>query len=130
MSPLAVLLIAGLASLPTMATDTRLERNVLGTTLTACGSGTGFQRNGFCVAPVGDSGVHVVCAEVTADFLAFSAKQGNDLITPRPHFRFPGLHPGDHWCLCAGRWLEAMRKNVAPPVVLEVRVQLRQQWPV
>ena len=63
-------------------------------------------------------GRHVVCALVTAEFLAFSASRGNDLVTPRPEYEFPGLQPGDRWCLCAGRWREALDAGVAPPVVL------------
>jgi uncharacterized protein (DUF2237 family) len=63
--------------------------------------------------------VHVVCAEVTEEFLAFSQRVGNDLSTPRPEYDFPGLQPGDRWCLCAGRWAEALEAGVAPPVVLE-----------
>jgi uncharacterized protein len=63
--------------------------------------------------------VHVVCAEVTEEFLAFSQRAGNDLSTPRPEYEFPGLQAGDRWCLCAGRWAEALEAGVAPPVVLE-----------
>jgi uncharacterized protein (DUF2237 family) len=79
---------------------------------------TGFYRTGCCETGPEDVGLHVVCAQVTEAFLRFSAQQGNDLITPRPEFGFPGLVPGDRWCLCAARWLEAYRAGVAPPVIL------------
>ena len=79
---------------------------------------TGFFRDGCCKTGPEDLGTHVVCAKVTAEFLAFSAEQGNDLSTPRPEYRFAGLKPGDRWCLCANRWLEALNAGVAPPVVL------------
>ena len=96
-------------------------RNVLNGPLKTCGTDpmTGFYRTGCCDTGGGDVGIHVVCAEVTAEFLAFSAEQGNDLSTPAPHFGFPGLRPGDRWCLCAERWKEAYEAGVAPPVVLE-----------
>ena len=96
-------------------------RNVLGTELEDCSHDprTGFFRDGCCRTGHGDVGVHVVCARVTARFLAFSRSVGNDLSTPRPEFGFPGLQPGDAWCLCASRWAEAHRAGVAPPVVLE-----------
>lgn len=77
---------------------------------------TGFFRTGCCETDDTDVGRHVVCAEMTAEFLAFSARRGNDLSTPRPGF--PGLAPGDRWCVCAARWLEAFEADVAPPVVL------------
>lgn len=95
--------------------------NVLGTPLQACcfAPRTGFYRDGYCRTGPGDHGVHVVCTEVTAEFLAFSKEAGNDLNTPRPEYEFPGLQPGDRWCLCAGRWVEALQAGVAPPVVLE-----------
>jgi uncharacterized protein (DUF2237 family) len=80
---------------------------------------TGFSRNGCCDSGAGDSGIHVVCAEVTAEFLAFSASRGNDLATPAPHFGFAGLRPGDRWCLCVERWQEALEAGVAPPVILD-----------
>ena len=96
-------------------------RNVLGTELQDCSHDpmTGFYRDGCCRTGRGDQGVHVVCARVTAEFLEFSKAAGNDLSTPRPEYRFPGLQPGDQWCLCAARWSEAHRAGVAPPVVLE-----------
>ncbi len=97
----------------------RGARNVIGTALRACPSRstTGFYRDGFCSTGADDTGVHVVCATVTDAFLAFSADQGNDLITPRG--AFPGLRDGDGWCLCAARYREAFDAGVAPPVVVE-----------
>jgi len=96
-------------------------RNVLNGPLKTCGTDpmTGFYRTGCCDTGGGDVGIHVVCAEMTAEFLAFSVERGNDLVTPVPHFGFPGLRPGDRWCLCAERWKEAYEAGVAPPVVLE-----------
>ncbi|MEM1350513.1 MAG: DUF2237 domain-containing protein, partial [Myxococcota bacterium] len=80
---------------------------------------TGFYRDGCCNTGPQDRGLHVVCAVVTDEFLAFSAARGNDLSTPRPEFRFPGLTGGDQWCLCALRWKEALEASVAPGVRLE-----------
>lgn len=80
---------------------------------------TGFHRDGCCRTGPHDRGVHSVCARVTEEFLRFSAARGNDLSTPNPAFGFPGLQPGDGWCLCAARWKEALEAGVAPPVVLE-----------
>jgi uncharacterized protein (DUF2237 family) len=95
--------------------------NVLGTALKPCcmAPKTGWFRDGYCRTDEQDRGLHVVCAEVDARFLAFSKARGNDLTTPRPEYAFPGLKPGDHWCLCARRWLEAHEAGAAPPVVLE-----------
>jgi hypothetical protein len=95
--------------------------NVLGTPLVPCSYDplTGFFRDGCCNTGEHDAGTHVVCARVTQEFLQFSLERGNDLITPRPQWRFAGLKPGDRWCLCAARWREAMQAGVAPPVVLE-----------
>jgi len=95
-------------------------RNVLGGALESCCTSpmTGFYRTGRCETGPQDVGLHVVCARVTAEFLAFSKAQGNDLSTPAPEFGFPGLRPGDKWCLCAGRWQQALDAGVAPPVVL------------
>ena len=95
--------------------------NVLGTPLEACCyvPKTGFFRDGYCRTDKSDFGRHVVCAEMTAAFLEFTKSQGNDLSTPRPEFGFPGLNPGDRWCLCAIRWKEACEEGVAPPVILE-----------
>jgi uncharacterized protein len=96
-------------------------RNVLGGELIACSNRplTGFFRNGCCETSAEDIGMHTVCAVMTAEFLAFSISVGNDLSTPHPAFQFPGLKPGDRWCLCAPKWKEALDAGVAPPVVLE-----------
>ena len=79
---------------------------------------TGFFRDGCCNTCKEDVGVHTVCVEVSAAFLEFSKAQGNDLLTPHPEWGFPGLKPGDRWCLCAGRWLQAQQQDAAPPVFL------------
>ncbi|MFO7746483.1 MAG: DUF2237 domain-containing protein [Orrella sp.] len=94
--------------------------NVLGEPLQACSFDplTGYFRDGCCNTDDNDHGTHVVCARMTAAFLNFSAERGNDLITPKPEWRFPGLKPGDRWCLCATRWREALGAGMAPPVVL------------
>lgn len=96
------------------------QRNVLGGPLATCSNRplTGFFRNGCCETSPEDRGSHTVCARMTAEFLSFSQESGNDLSTPRPAFGFPGLRPGDCWCLCAERWQEALEAGVAPPVVL------------
>ena len=96
-------------------------KNVLGTELMASSYDplTGYYRDGCCQTDASDAGSHLICARVTADFLAFSLSVGNDLSTPRPEYRFTGLKPGDRWCLCALRWREALEAGVAPPVVLE-----------
>ncbi len=96
-------------------------RNVLGQELMPCSNAplTGFYRNGCCETGPDDTGLHTVCAVMTAAFLAFSRSVGNDLSTPRPDFNFPGLKPGDRWCLCAPRWKEALDAGAAPGVVLE-----------
>lgn len=98
-----------------------MAKNVLGTALETCSRSplTGFTRNGKCETGPEDFGLHVLCAEVTAEFLAFSKARGNDLSTPHPDWHFPGLKPGDRWCLCVTRWKEALEAGVAPPVVLE-----------
>ena len=98
----------------------RTAQNVLGTPLEVCGTApmTGFYRDGCCETGPQDRGRHVVCAEVTAEFLAFTRQRGNDLSTPRPEYNFPGLRTGDRWCLCASRWQEALEAGVAPPVIL------------
>ena len=95
--------------------------NVLGEPLQECGRDplTGFYRDGCCETGPDDVGTHVVCAVMTAEFLAFTKGRGNDLSTPRPSLRFPGLAPGDRWCLCVSRWKEALDAGAAPPVVLE-----------
>jgi uncharacterized protein (DUF2237 family) len=94
------------------------QRNLLGQPLEPCSTEplTGFFRTGCCETDDRDHGRHVVCVEMTAEFLAFSAGAGNDLSTPRPGFA--GLRPGDRWCLCAARWQEALEADVAPPVIL------------
>ncbi len=94
--------------------------NVLGGPLQSCSRDpmTGFFRNGACDTCAEDRGSHTVCAVMTAEFLAFSKYVGNDLSTPRPEFGFAGLKPGDHWCLCAGRFLQAHEDGVAPRVLL------------
>ena len=93
-------------------------KNVLGKQLEVCSIEpmTGFYRNGCCETDLQDVGTHVVCAQVTPQFLEFNQAQGNDLSTPR--LRFPGLKPGDRWCLCVTRWKEALDAGVAPPIVL------------
>lgn len=95
-------------------------KNVLGEPLDVCCTSpmTGFYRDGCCNTGQGDVGLHIVCAEMTEDFLAFSVERGNDLVTPNTLFGFPGLKPGDRWCLCVARWKEAFEAGVAPPVVL------------
>jgi uncharacterized protein (DUF2237 family) len=96
-------------------------KNVLGEPLRSCCKSpmTGFYRTGKCDTGPGDLGLHVVCARMTAEFLAFSKSHGNDLTTPVPEAEFPGLKPGDRWCLCVARWKEAMKAGAAPPVRLE-----------
>ncbi len=95
--------------------------NVLGTPLVPCSYDplTGYFRDGCCQTDERDQGSHVICAKVTQAFLDFSRQRGNDLITPRPDYRFPGLKAGDRWCLCALRWKEAYEAGVAPKVILE-----------
>lgn len=96
------------------------ERNVLGGPLEECGTDpvTGFYRDGCCSTGPDDIGSHTVCTVVTAEFLEFQRQTGNDLTTPRPEFRFPGLRPGDRWCVVAARWLAAYEAGVPAPVVL------------
>ena len=98
-----------------------MQLNVIGETLASCSLDplTGYFRDGCCQTDASDLGNHVVCAVMTSEFLEFSLQQGNDLITERPEFQFPGLKPGDRWCLCALRWVEAVRAGVIAPVVLE-----------
>ncbi len=97
------------------------QSNVLGGPLEACCFSplTGYYRDGFCHTGSNDPGRHVVCVEVSEEFLAFSKAKGNDLSTPMPQYRFPGLKPGDKWCLCALRWREALKADMAPPVYLK-----------
>lgn len=96
------------------------QRNVLGGALEVCSTAplTGWHRDGCCGDHAGDAGRHHVCAVMTEDFLRFSLAAGNDLSTPRPEFAFPGLRPGDRWCVCAARWEEARTAGFAPPVLL------------
>ena len=98
----------------------RIPRNVLGGPLQICSERplTGFYRDGCCNTGDDDAGVHAVCVRVTAEFLAFSRSRGNDLSTPNPEFGSPGLQPGDRWCLCALRWVEALQAGVAPQLAL------------
>jgi len=105
------------------------ERNVLGGDLAPCSTDppTGFERDGCCGTHPDDRGRHELCAVMTEEFLSFSERRGNDLVTPRPALQFPGLDPGDRWCLCLGRWIEArdatraerLPETTVPPVVLE-----------
>ncbi len=96
------------------------SRNVLGGPLKACSLEpiTGFFRNGRCDTCAEDLGCHTVCVEVSLEFLAYSRAAGNDLSTPRPEYDFPGLNPGDRWCVCAARWLEAVEGGAPSPIVL------------
>ena len=98
-----------------------MAKNVLGGELRTCSRSplTGFHRNGKCETGREDYGLHVVCARMTEEFLAFSEARGNPLGTPNPEWNFPGLAPGDRWCVCVTRWKEALKAGVAPPVVLE-----------
>lgn len=106
------------------ASNDNLEKdpdlNVFGEELVPCGLDpvTGFYRDGCCSTGPQDLGSHTVCAEVTQEFLEFSKSRGNDLMTPMPQYQFPGLKPGDRWCLCADRWHEAFNAGAAPNVVL------------
>ncbi|MHC0062098.1 DUF2237 family protein [Nostoc sp. UIC 10890] len=95
-------------------------KNVIDGNLEVCCTSpmTGFYRDGLCRTGGQDFGSHVVCAQVTSEFLEFTKSQGNDLSTAVPDFNFPGLKPGDRWCLCASRWQEALEAGVAPPVIL------------
>ncbi|WP_343852415.1 DUF2237 domain-containing protein [Algoriphagus jejuensis] len=98
-----------------------MAKNVFGEKLLPCSTApmTGFYRNGCCETGEEDVGMHTVCVELTTQFLVFSKSRGNDLSTPRPEFDFPGLRPGDRWCLCATRWMEAYQSGCAPRVFLE-----------
>ena len=101
--------------------NSQISLNVLGEPLVVCGCEpmTGFFRDGKCRTGVDDRGQHTVCAIMDQEFLDFTKQSGNDLSTPVPSFGFPGLKPGDHWCLCASRWYEAYKAGVAPRVKLE-----------
>jgi hypothetical protein len=96
------------------------DKNVLGGPLAPCSMSprTGFYRDGCCNTGSDDVGMHVVCARMTHEFLEFESEHGNDLVTPAPEAGFPGLKPGDRWCVCAARWRAAFEAGVAPPVVL------------
>jgi uncharacterized protein len=96
-------------------------RNVLGSPLQVCSMSplTGFVRDGLCHTGPHDLGSHTVCVQMTAAFLDYSLQRGNDLVTPVPEYDFPGLKPGNRWCVCAARWLEAAEAGVAPPVILD-----------
>jgi uncharacterized protein (DUF2237 family) len=95
-------------------------RNVLGSELTGCcdSPATGFYRDGYCHTGPQDVGSHTVCVKVTREFLDFSVQRGNDLVTAHPEFDFPGLKPGDRWCICVARWREAFEAGAAPQVML------------
>lgn len=100
--------------------DQTIPKNVLGEPLKPCCNKikTGYFRDGFCRTNEQDMGRHVICAEVTEEFLTYTKAQGNDLSTPHPEWQFPGLKSGDRWCLCALRWQEALKAGCAPPVIL------------
>jgi uncharacterized protein len=102
-----------------------MELNVFGNPIISCCNDplTGYFRDGYCRTISQDSGKHLVCAVVTKEFLEFSASRGNNLITPIPQWNFPGLKPGDKWCLCISRWLEAVKEGKAPSIVLEATHQ-------
>lgn len=101
--------------------DERFNRNVFGQPLVPCSFAprTGYFRDGCCKTDESDRGRHVICVQLTAEFLTFSKARGNDLSTPLPHYDFPGLKSGDRWCLCALRWKEALDAGLAPKVFLE-----------
>ena len=98
-----------------------IAKNVLGSELVSCSYDplTGYLRDGCCSTDATDQGSHLICVQVTKDFLEFSKIRGNDLMTPLPHHSFAGLQPGNRWCLCALRWMEALEAGCAPPVILE-----------
>ena len=108
-------------SQPTAPNRRPAAQNVLGGPLAVCSASppTGFYRDGCCNTGPDDAGSHTVCAVMTAEFLEFTKQAGNDLSTPRPEFNFPGLQPGDRWCLCVSRWKEALDAGAAPKLVLE-----------
>jgi hypothetical protein len=107
-----------------------IRRNVLGTELQSCSDSplTGFYRDGCCNTGPEDLGLHLVCIEASAEFLAFSKQCGNDLSTPMPEYGFPGVRPGDRWCLCAMRWQEALEAGMAPRVYLEGTNEMTLEW--
>jgi len=104
-----------------MSEDLETASNVLGTALQTCCSDpvTGFYRNGKCHTGPGDYGLHVVCVQMTHDFLVFGKERGNDLMSPNPAYQFPGLKAGDRWCVCLSRWVEALQAGCAPPILLK-----------
>jgi len=106
------------------------NKNVLGGEMVPCSLAplTGFYRTGSCLVGPDDPGCHAVCCVVTEEFLAFSQASGNDLSTPMPVYGFPGLKPGDHWCVCADRWREALDAGYACPVVLEATSEAALQY--
>lgn len=102
--------------------DPNINRlNVLGESMASCCYApiTGYFRNGFCHTATTDLGQHTMCVQMTAEFLNFSQKVGNDLITPLPEVDFPGLEPGDFWCICVTRWVEAYQAGIAPPIKIQ-----------
>jgi len=107
-----------------------MPTNVLGGELECCCNDpkTGFYRDGYCRTGAQDQGLHVVCAVMTEEFLQYSYMRGNDLITPRPEYDFPGLKPGDRWCLCVQRWAEALVAGFAPQVVLAATQMSALEW--
>ncbi len=107
-----------------------MARNVLGGPLQPCSTDplTGFFRDGSCRTGSGDVGMHAVCVMATEEFLDFSARHGNDLTTPRPEAGFPGVQPGQRWCLCVSRWQEALEAGLAPPVILEATNMSALEW--
>ncbi len=107
-----------------------VNKNVLGGTLIPCSIEplTGFYRNGQCNVGPEDHGCHAVCCSLTEEFLEFSKESGNDLSTPMPMYGFPGLKPGDQWCVCAGRWKEALDAGAACPIVLEATSEAALQY--
>ena len=111
-------------------TSKRPPKNVLGTELESCCTDpmTGFYRDGTCRTGPDDHGLHTVCAVMTDEFLDFSRRRGNDLITPMPQYQFPGLKSGDKWCLCVTRWKEAFEAGCAPQVVLEATHASALEW--
>ena len=117
----ALLFLTQTLLMPTVSPDREPPVNVLGGALETCCLDplTGYYRDGSCMTGADDVGTHVICAVMTEEFLTFTKSKGNDLSTPFPHFNFPGLKPGDKWCLCALRWREAYLADKAPPVVLE-----------
>ena len=110
--------------------DKTQVKNVLETPLAMCSQTplTGWFRDGYCKTDANDHGRHLVCARMTETFLTFTKGRGNDLSTPKPRYRFPGLKPGDQWCLCALRWREAHEAGKAPPVVLEATHKGTLKW--